>query len=218
MRFTQIIFDLDGTLSDPAEGIKNSIEYALSSMRIKNDINSIFRKFVGPPLHEGFQNALGLNEDQTEEAVSLFREYYGSKGYAENQLYPEINALLKRLKENGFEIHLASSKLEKYAIKVLEHHKILGYFSDISGAAYKGSGADKAFLIEQVLGKNTGIEPDRFIMIGDKHFDILGAKSVGIKSLGVLYGYGSFEELSAAGADYLVNSVEELTSFLMKSC
>ncbi len=217
MRYKQLIFDLDGTLSNPQEGIKNSIQYALDCMGIEKDIDSIFLRFIGPPLHDAFQHTLDLNPEQTEQAVSFFREYYGTKGFAENTIYPGIELLLGILKEKDCEIHLATSKLEKYAIKVLEHHDILQYFSIISGASYKGKGADKTFLIKQVIGKKSGIESDEFLMIGDKHFDILGAKSAGIKSLGVLYGYGTEKELINAHADFLVKSVDELTNFLLQS-
>jgi phosphoglycolate phosphatase len=125
--------------------------------------------------------------------------------------------LLKNLKLKGIELHVATSKLEKYAIKVLEIHNILRYFTLISGATYKGSGADKSYLIQQVLKKRNFVRPEKFLMIGDKRFDIEGAKSAGIDSLGVLYGFGTEQELTNAGADYIIGSVEELKCFLLKT-
>lgn len=217
MQFTQIIFDLDGTISDPDKGIRNSLQYALQKINIDLDIRKVFSEFIGPPLHDGFQDGLGLNEQQTEQAVLFFREYYGSKGVYENTIYPGITELLKKLKQEGFKVHLATSKLEKYAMKVLELHEILEYFSIISGASYKGKGAGKSFLIQQVLDKYRTVSQEEFLMIGDKSFDILGAKSSGIKSAGVLYGYGTYQELASAGADYLIRTVAELTSFLLKT-
>lgn len=217
VQFTQIIFDLDGTLSNPDEGIRHSIEYALRHMNIKMDVLSKFSRFIGPPLHEGFQHGLGLSEEQTEKAVYLFREYYGSQGVFENKLYPGVIDMLKTLKKNSLELHLATSKLEKYAIRVLDFHKIISYFSVISGATYKGRGADKYNLIQQVLKQRKDVSSDKFLMIGDKHFDVSGAKLAGIKSAGVLYGYGSEKELNDAGADYIISTVEELKSFLLKT-
>lgn len=217
LQFTQIIFDLDGTLSDPDEGIRYSIEYALRHMNIEMDISSKYSRFIGPPLHEGFQHGLGLSEEQTEKAVHLFREYYGVKGVFENKLYPGIVDLLGTLKQHSVELHLATSKLEKYAIRVLDLHKIKNYFSVISGATYKGKGADKYHLIQQVLKQREDISSDKYLMIGDKHFDIRGAKLAGIKSAGVLYGYGSEKELKDAGADYIISTVEELKNFLLKT-
>jgi phosphoglycolate phosphatase len=216
MQFTQIIFDLDGTLSDPHRGIRNSLEYALDKLGIEARIERNYSGFIGPPLHEGFQNLFGLSVEDTERAVYYFREYYGTKGLYENKLYAGIRELLKRIKEQGFGIHLATSKLEKYAIKVLEYHTIHDYFTVISGAAYKGKGAEKSALIKKILEK-TEINREHFLMVGDKKYDVLGAKKTGVKSLGVLYGFGSKDELEKAGVDYLVNTVDELTNFLTNS-
>lgn len=216
MQFTQIIFDLDGTLSDPVEGIRNSLEYAMKKLGIPSETDDLIRQYIGPPLHEIFQSGLGLDPEQTEEGVCYFREYYGSKGLYENILYPGIDRLLAKIKQQGAEIHLATSKLEKYALQVLEFHKIRKYFSVIAGATYKGSGAGKSNLIRQVLEKRAQFPPDTFLMVGDTPYDILGAKSAGIKSMGVLYGFGTEQELNRARPNYLIGSVIDLERFLLK--
>jgi phosphoglycolate phosphatase len=216
MQFTQIIFDLDGTLSDPEEGIKNSLEYAIKNMKLKVNTEEVFPGFIGPPLHEGFSKALHLNREDTEIAVRFFREYYGLKGLFENTIYPGIRELLKDLHKKKIQIHLATSKLEHYAIKVLEYHQILRFFSTVAGATYKGKGAAKKKLIRRILELHKDSSSENFLMVGDKKYDVLGAKAEGIKCLGVLYGYGTSEELVSAGADYLVNTVGELRDFLLK--
>jgi phosphoglycolate phosphatase len=180
-------------------------------------MDDLIRQYIGPPLHEIFQSGLGLNEEQTEEGVYYFREYYGSKGLYENLLYPGIDKLLGKLKQQGAEIHLATSKLEKYALQILEFHEIRKYFSVIAGAAYKGAGADKSYLISQVLQRREQLPHDKFLMVGDTPYDILGAKSAGIVSIGVLYGFGTEQELNSAGANYLISTVGELECFFMKS-
>lgn len=203
------IFDLDGTLSDPSEGIRNSFTHAFNEMGIQVDIENRFHEIVGPPLHSIFSDTLGFDEQDTEQAVSLFREYYGEKGVYENVLYPGVAEVLSELQERGKTLAVATSKYEKYAHRVLEYHKLTSFFNIVEGASYRGPGAGKAGLIANVL-KRAGVNGNNFraLMIGDRKFDIDGAAEMGIDSAGVLYGFGSENELS--DATYLLRNLNEL--------
>lgn len=209
-----IIFDLDGTLSDPAEGIRNSFRYAFQKMNTKFDIESRLSELVGPPLHSIFTDVLGWDENDTERGVRLFREYYGTKGVFENQIYSGIPELLKEMKDKGKTLYVATSKLEKYAVQVLEYHSILHHFEKVSGASYKGVGAEKTGIVQTILTNVPKNKLEGVIMVGDKKFDIAAASACGISSVGVLYGFGSERELLEAGAERIVSSVRELQELL----
>lgn len=215
--FKHIIFDLDGTLINPEKGIMDSLSYTISIMNISFDLNSNFKEFIGPPLHEGFMDVLKLSESDADIAVKHFRDYYSRKGLYESTLYPGIYELLKNLNDNGIKLYLATSKLEKYAIAILKNLKLDKFFSFVSGAAYKGTGANKASLIGRVLQNIPSNEKSQTVMIGDTIFDIEGAQQTSIKSIGVLYGYSAVIELKNAGADYIEKDVVSLRKRLLKS-
>ena len=202
-----ILFDLDGTLTDPALGITNSVMHALKKFNIPLPPRDELYKFIGPPLAESFEKYYGFSDGQV--AVEVYREYFSVKGLFENELYDGIDNLLKTLQEKGHKIFLATSKPEIYAKQILEHFKIDKYFTDAIGSLLNGDRVEKSEVIAYLIKKHNITDA---IMIGDRCFDIAGAKENGIKSIGVLYGYGTKEELK--DADFIVSSVTELKKLL----
>lgn len=202
-----ILFDLDGTLTDPALGITNSVMHALKRFNIPLPPRDELYKFIGPPLAESFEKYYGFSDGQV--AVEVYREYFSTKGLYENELYNGIEELLKLLYENGYRIYLATSKPEIYAKQILEHFNIDKYFTDAVGSLLNGNRVEKGEVIAHLLKKHNITDA---IMIGDRCFDIAGAKENVIKSIGVLYGYGTKEELK--DADFIVSSVTELKDLL----
>ena len=211
-----VLFDLDGTITDPKVGITKSVQYALNAMGIKVDNLDDLCKFIGPPLRESFMYFYHFDEDGAEFAVSKYREYFSDKGIFENVLYDGIPDMLENLKNNGKTIILATSKPTIYAEKILKHFHIDGAFSFVSGSELDGRRSNKEDVIEYALCQNQIVAPDSAIMVGDREYDIIGAAKTGIHSIGVLYGYGSFDELSRAGATKIVSTVNELAEALLE--
>ena len=210
MSYSIILFDLDGTLTDSAEGIVNSVVYALERKGIPYTSNRELRRFVGPPLQDSFRDYCGFSEEQAKEAVKIFREYFTEKGIYENSVYEGVSEMLDALCKAGFTLAVATSKPEAFAEQILMRFDLAKYFSVIAGAEMNGT--SKPVVIRQAL-QRLGAEPsDQILMVGDREHDILGAKEVGIASLGVLYGYGSMEELHEAGADHIVHTPSEIVS------
>lgn len=214
-RFQYILFDLDGTLTDPAVGITNSIMYALKKYNIKVNDRSELYKFIGPPLLESFMKYYGFTEEEGKKAIEYYREYFGVKGLFENIIYDGIKDLLKSLKDNGKILLVATSKPQVFAEQILVHFKLDKYFSFIAGSNLDGTRIKKAKVIEYALEGLNITELTKTIMVGDREHDIRGAKTIGIKSIGVLYGYGSKEELVNADADYIVQSVSEIKDIVL---
>lgn len=214
-RFQYILFDLDGTLTDPAVGITNSIMYALKKYNIKVNDRSELYKFIGPPLLESFMKYYGFTEEEGKKAIDYYREYFGVKGLFENIIYDGIKDLLKSLKDNGKILLVATSKPQVFAEQILVHFKLDKYFSFIAGSNLDGTRIKKAEVIEYALEGLNITELTKTIMVGDREHDIRGAKTIGIKSIGVLYGYGSKEELVNADADYIVQSVSEIKDIVL---
>lgn len=212
--YQYILFDLDGTISDPATGITRSIQYALSFFEITVPNPEELTKFIGPPLIESFKEFYHFNDDQALLALKKYREYFVAKGMFENYLYKGIEELLQTLKEKGKTILLATSKPEPFAKQILEHFNLTHYFSFIGGATLDGSRSTKTDVIRYVLKSNQITEPGKTVMVGDRKHDIEGAKNNGITSIGVLYGYGSKTELQKAGADFLASDIKELMMLL----
>lgn len=212
--YQYILFDLDGTISDPVTGITRSIQYALSFFEITVTNPEELTKFIGPPLIESFKEFYHFNDDQALLALKKYREYFVAKGMFENYLYEGMEKLLETLKKKGKTILLATSKPEPFAKQILEHFNLTHYFSFIGGATLDGSRSTKTDVIRYVLKANQIIEPGKAVMIGDRKHDIEGAKNNGITSIGVLYGYGSKTELQKAGADFLASDIKELMTLL----
>lgn len=205
-----IFFDLDGTLTDPGEGITNSVMYALDKFGIQVSERSQLYKFIGPPLIESFEKFYGFTNLEAQKAVEYYREYFSDKGIFENKVYEGIEELLKAIKASGKQIILATSKPEEFAVRILEHFHLLHYFDDVAGASMDESRNKKDEVIAYALEKNAIFDKNAVLMVGDRKHDILGAKKCGLDSMGVLYGYGDKTELVEAGATYIVEQVNEL--------
>lgn len=208
-----IFFDLDGTLTDAGPGIKACINYALNKMNFKK-LGMDSDWVVGPSLWGTFKK-LGIPEENLNEAVNLYRERYNVKGYLENSVYVGIPGQLAMLLEMGYMLSLATSKPTVSASAILEYFDLTRYFSYEFGSNLDGSLSDKSILLKHALAV-TGFEPNNALMIGDRQYDIIGAKSNLIKSVGVSYGYGSTNELREAGADLLVEKPAELAKAVQK--
>ncbi|MCR1918997.1 HAD family hydrolase [Frisingicoccus caecimuris] len=212
-----ILFDLDGTLTDPGVGITNSVMYALEKYGITVSDKSELYKFIGPPLMQSFEKYYGFDQNKAERAVALYREYFQDRGIFENEIYDGIQQLLDALKVQGKVIGLATSKPEIYAKQILEHFGLDDYFDFVSGSMLNGERTDKGEVIAwaiQLLGERARYTLEEMVMIGDREHDVIGARKNGLASIGVLFGYGSREELTGAGADVVVSSVCELTEML----
>ena len=208
-----ILFDLDGTVVDSGLGITNSVIYTLKKYGFEIPPREELYKFIGPPLAKSFSDHCGLTPEGGQEAVEVYREYYREKGVFENTVYEGFEEMLKALKEAGARIFLATSKPEIFAKKILEHSGLDVWFDGVGGSELDGSRVDKGEVIEYVM-KNYNIT-DGF-MVGDRKFDILGAKEKGLKGVGVLYGYGTREEIEEAGADFIAEDTNELKNYLLK--
>lgn len=204
------LFDLDGTITDTGLGITNSVIYALGKFGIEVDDRTAIYKFIGPPLHVSFREFCGFDEEKSRLAIEYYREYYRDKGLFENTIYPGIEYVLKTLKKQGKKIMLATSKPEEFAIKILKGLEVYKYFDFCAGANMDGSRSKKSDVIKYAL-ENLGVtDTAKALMIGDREYDIYGAKEFNIDSVGVLFGYGSKEEFVAAGATYIVEKAEEI--------
>ncbi|MFS0674527.1 HAD family hydrolase [Ornithinibacillus sp. 179-J 7C1 HS] len=205
-----ILFDLDGTLSDPKEGITQSVQYALRKMNITEPDLKKLDSFIGPPLQVSFAEHYGFEAYQVQKAIEFYRERFKEKGMFENKLYPQIQSLLKSLKEKEYVLVVATSKPTVFAEKILKHFNIDHYFELIVGSNLDGSRTAKTEIIQYILDKYNNYSQRDFVMIGDRMHDIVGAVNTGIDSIAVTYGYGSFDELSKSQPTYIVNTVEEL--------
>lgn len=213
--FTHLLFDLDGTLTNPRIGIGNSLRYALGQMHIDGYSDEILERFIGPPLQQGFQNLFGLNETHTNLAVEHFRTYFGDKGWCENEPYDGISELLEELHLSGKRVYVVTSKLEKYAQMIIRHFEFDRYIDDLQGAEYSGAHSGKGKLIAQLMERNGLIPSASVVMIGDTHYDLLGAKEQGISCIAVTYGFGTEASLMACSPNHRVDSVEELAELLL---
>ena len=213
--YSTIFFDLDGTLTDPGLGITNAVMHALSAYGIPLPPRQELYKFIGPPLTWSFQTYYGFSEEESLKAVAKYREHYSVIGLFENEVYPGIPQLLEKLRAAGKTLCVATSKPEKFAVQILEHFGIARFFHHICGAAMDESRGTKHEVIEYAIGKLDGVSREDILMVGDREHDILGAKQSGLGCMGVLYGYGDRAEHEAAGADHIVETVEELGKALL---
>lgn len=212
--FNYILFDLDGTLTDPKEGITKSVAYALKSFGIEvEDLNTLC-KFIGPPLKESFMKYYGMNSEDGDKAVETYREYFKPYGVYENEVYEGIPELLAGLKLSGKKVVLATSKPTVFARTILEHFDLTQYFDVVVGSELDGRRVDKAEVIEYALQLAGVTDKAQVVMIGDREHDVIGAKKNELASIGVTYGYGSREEHEACEADVIVESVGELARVL----
>ena len=210
-----ILFDLDGTLTDPKEGITKSVQHALQAYGIDEPDLDKLCPFIGPPLSDSFKEYYGFSEAQAREAIGHFHEYFTKQGMFENKVYPGIREMLTRLKDAGLTLAVATSKPEPFAIQILEHFDLLSYFTLVGGADMEEIRVRKGDVIAYTLDRlGTTPEESKVIMVGDRKHDVEGAKKTGLSVVGVLYGYGSREELQDAGADYLCETPGEVAELL----
>ena len=212
--YDYLLFDLDGTLTDPAEGITNSVIYALKKWGIEVRERSELYCFIGPPLSASFKKYYGFSEEDALKCVEYYREYFRDRGIFENKVYDGIPELLEKLKKSGKILILATSKPEIFAKQILDHFDLTKYFDFVAGASMDESRNKKADVIRYALEMAKVTDLSRTIMIGDREQDITGAKLNSLDSLGVLYGYGDREEHRNAGATYIGETVEDIMSFV----
>ncbi len=204
--YKYVFFDLDGTISDSAPGIINAVTYALDEMGIKYGNSDELKQFVGPPLVESFTSYCGFDKKQADKAIELFRVYYSDRGIMENSMYPGIRELLEALRAGGRHIVLATSKPETFAREIIARYGIGDCFEYIAGSTMDETRVKKHQVIAyamETLGLN---DPSKIVMVGDRRHDAEGARVYGMDCIGVLYGYGSRDELLSAGVKYLVDT------------
>lgn len=210
-----ILFDLDGTLTDPFEGITKSVQYALNHFDIQVTDLTQLTKFIGPPLHQSFMEYYNLDSQQSHQAVVKYRERFAEIGIFENKVFEGIDELLKDLKAQNKKIIMATSKPEVYAIRIAEHYDFAKYFDLIVGSFLDGKRQAKSEVIEYIIRAQNIESVDEAIMIGDRLHDIKGAKHHNMETIGVSFGYGGTKELELAGATYIVDTVEQLRQLLI---
>ena len=210
MRYKYCLFDLDGTLTDPAIGITNSVMHALEKYDIHVGDRSELYPFIGPPLDYSFKTFYGFTDEQAVQAIKYYREYFSVTGLFENSVYEGIPEMLENLKEKGVKIALATSKPYEFSIKILKHFDLYKYFDFFGAATMDGRISKKEDVISNLLNEMGAPDKDEILMVGDRYHDIEGAKANDLKSAGVLWGYGSREELQNAGAEYILSGPSEI--------
>ena len=209
-----LLFDLDGTLTDPKEGITTCVQTALRHCGVIVEDRDELCPFIGPPLKEAFMAFYGFDNDLADEAVKAYRERFASIGKFENQVYDGMEAFLQNLCSCGKRLMVATSKPEIFAKEILEHFDLARYFSFIGGALLDDSRVLKEDVVAYVLREN-GVSPAEALMIGDREHDVLGARKNSVPCVGVLYGYGGRDELINAGAEALAATLDELKVLLI---
>ena len=214
-RVRNILFDLDGTLTDPGEGITKSVAYALRKCGIEPPAREALYAFIGPPLIDSFMQCYGMNREEAKQAVKFYREYFAETGIFENCVYSGITELLERLKKAGKRLAIATSKPEPYAERIAERFGLSKHLDFTAGALMDETRTGKGEVIRYALERG-GFLPAETVMVGDRMHDVIGAKENGLPCIGVLFGYGSREELAEAGASALAKDPEELYGILKK--
>ena len=213
--YNYILFDLDGTLTNPAYGITNSVIYALNKFGISVDDRKSLYKFIGPPLTESFQRYYGFSKEQSLKAVEYYREYFKVKGIFENELYRDTVRLLSTLKKEGKHIILATSKPEEFALQILKHFDLTQYFDFTACATMDDTRNNKADVIKYAIEGYPVEDLSSAIMVGDRVHDISGANQAGIASIGVLFGFGDYGELKNANATFIVDDMQQILEILL---
>lgn len=211
---THVLFDLDGTLTDPAMGITGSIRYALKQMNRPIPSHEELLAFIGPPLIPAFESMLGMTNAEAKEALRHYRVYFSETGLFENTPYPGIDEALTRLTNRGIRLYVATSKPEVFAERILRHFGLAHHFAGICGASLDETRTAKGDVIRYALGKIDD-PAARILMVGDRQHDVLGAEENGLPAMGVLWGYGSREELTDAGARILADSPEKMADLIL---
>lgn len=214
-----LLFDLDGTLTDPRTGITSCVQYALRDFGIEEPDPAKLEPFIGPPLRDSFKRFYGFDDAQAERAVEKYRERFRDTGIFENEVYAGVPQMLRGLQSRGVFLAVASSKPQVFVERILEHFDLRKYFAVVVGSELDGTREKKDEVVQEALNRlfdGKPVQKDQVYMIGDRSYDVEGAKALGIESVGVTYGFGSMEELKEARADYIVRSVDELEKFLLR--
>ena len=210
-----VFFDLDGTIINSECGVLNAVEYALKKHGANVPQRAQLKSFIGPPLENEFAVLLGITRKEAAETlVKYYREYYSQKGIFEIELYPFVVELLEKIKKSGRKTVIATSKPEEFALKILKHLNIDKYFDVIAGATFDNSRSEKPDVIRYALEKVGNKGNQNIVMVGDRKYDCQGAKEFQMDSIGVLYGFGDYDELKTAGATYIAKTVEEIYKYL----
>ena len=218
MHNSHIFFDLDGTLTDSAPGILNSLAHAFDRLGLPVPERRALYPFIGPPLLESFQRRCGLSEAQAQRAVAYYREYFAARGLFENAVYPGIPEALSALRAAGKRLVIATGKPEEYALRIAERFGLSEYFDCVCGARMDETRTAKDEVIRYALTRAGVREPGNALMVGDRENDVRGARICGMECVGVLYGYGGREELTAAGALALAETPAALPELILGLC
>lgn len=213
--YQYILFDLDGTLTDPREGITKSVQYALDKMGISEPDLSALEHFIGPPLYDEFRRCYQMDDAQAKKTVEAYRERFGVIGWQENILFDGVPELLAALRNAGRKIAIASSKPTVFVRKILHMFEIERYFDVVSGASLDGSIGSKAQVVQQALDAFGVSDLKTAVLVGDRFHDVEGARACGLDCIGLTLGFGGREELETAGASAVVDSLEELCGVLL---
>ncbi len=209
-----IFFDLDGTLTDPTEGITKSVQYALARRGVDEPDRERLRPFIGPPLHKGFTQFYGFDEGQTWRAIEAYRDYFARQGMYENLLFPGVPELLAQLRDAGRTLYVVTSKPTHFAVPIVAHFGLTDCFTRVIGSELDLTNADKPTLVRRARALHPDEPDSTFVMIGDREHDIIGARANGLASIGVTYGAGAAAEIAAAGPTQIAHSVAELGALL----
>jgi len=212
-----VLFDWDGTVADTRPGIFNSVRYAIGQYGIADKPDDELRYFIGPPLYDGFEHVFGVSPELANELTDTYRVYYRDKGIFECNVYEGVGDLLRELHDAGVKTAVVSSKPKEFLDRLVEHFGLAEHLDAVVGPAMDNHNSNKTVLVNQAL-KELMLLPSTVTMIGDRHFDMEGAKAAGVNAVGVLYGYGTEKELCKAGADAICDQVADLRGFLFQHC
>lgn len=214
-KYDVILFDLDGTITDPEEGITKSVQYALSKFGIDVSDRTLLYPFIGPPLKDAFMELYNFSEADAMMAIKYYRERYEVKGLFENIPYEGIDRLLESLVNKGKKLIVATSKPEKFAVEIMKHFDLAKYFTYIAGAAMDESRNTKSAVIEYALQTCGITDTASVLMVGDRKYDVIGARQMSMDCAGVLYGYGTEEEMREAAPAYICATIDELDKLIV---
>ena len=211
MKYTTVLFDLDGTLTRSEKGITRSALYACEKLGFTGHTEEEFKVFIGPPLFDSFRKVVGMSDEQAEQALTYYRERFSTIGYAENEVYAGIPTLMRSLKKNGAKIAIATAKPQAFAEKIAKKFGFAPYLDALVGPGFDNKHSSKKSIVGRAIEQLGGVP----VMVGDRCFDVDGGKENCIDTIGVTYGYGTREELENAGATHVVDTVDELTDVLL---
>ena len=211
MQYTTVLFDLDGTLTKSEEGITKTAIYAAEKMGFTGFTQEQFKVFIGPPLYDSFRKVVGMTEEQANQAIDHYHERFERVGWAENEVYAGIPSLLRSLKKNGARVAIVTAKPQVFAERIAQKFGLAPYLDDVIGPGMNNKDSSKAALVRRGAEAFGG----RVVMVGDRCFDIEGGQANGVDTIGVCYGYGTEDELTAARATHIAHDVAELENILL---